>query len=117
MAQLGYKNITDLEQIAANDRDSARKREMVVQDKTPRNLAYFLTAGFFGLLGALFFGTPPESAMSTLQIMTGSLGTAWITMIAYYYGTSAAHDQVSAEMATTFQAQAKTANSTSTDRG
>lgn len=99
MAQLGFKEVIDLEQIAETDRDSARKREEEVKDKTPRNLAYLLTLGFFGLLAALFVGTPPPGALSTLQIMTGSLGTAWVTMIAYYYGTSAAHDKVTAMMA------------------
>jgi len=99
MAQMGIKEVTDLEQIAAGDRDSARKREEEVKDKTPRNLAYLLTLGFFGLLAALFFGSPPVDALPTLQIMTGSLGTAWVTMIAYYYGTSAAHDKATALMA------------------
>ena len=100
MAQLGFKNIEDLEQLATSDRDSARRREEVVKDRTPRNLAYLLTIGFFGLLGTLIFGPDLKpGAMDIVKIMTGSLGTAWITMIAYYYGTSAAHDNASGLMA------------------
>ncbi len=93
MAQLGYKNIEDLEQIAASDRDSARKREMAVRDNTPRVLAYLVTAGFFALLALLAFHTVPIENEKILDVMVGSLGTAWISMIAYYYGTNSASNR------------------------
>ena len=82
-------NGIQLEQIAANDRDSARKREEVVHDNTPTVLAYLLTVGFFGTLSFMMIGDIPQSGHDVLLIMIGSLGTAWTGMIAYYFGSSA----------------------------
>lgn len=79
----------DRESIAAQDRDSARRREMEVKDRVPGILAVGLTIGFFGLLGWLVAHEPPQGSRDILNIMLGSLGTGWITMLAYYFGSSA----------------------------
>lgn len=76
-------------QIAADDRKSAREREMAVKDRMPAVLAILITAGFFGTLGYMLkYGVPPEGS-EVLYMMLGTLGTAWIGVIGYYYGTSA----------------------------
>ncbi|CUW39661.1 conserved protein of unknown function [Magnetospirillum sp. XM-1] len=79
----------DRDALAAQDRDSARKREMEVKDRVPGILAISLTLGFFGLLGWLVAHEPPQGSRDILNIMLGSLGTGWITMLAYYFGSSA----------------------------
>jgi hypothetical protein len=89
MQELGFANIKDLEQIAAGDRDSARKREIEVKDKTPRNLAYAITLGFFGVLTFMMLKTVPTESRDILNIMLGALGTSWTGVIAYYYGSTA----------------------------
>lgn len=81
-------NGIQLETIAANDRDSARHREIEVKDNTPKVLAYLLTVGFFGTLAFMMVGTIPETGHDVLLIMVGSLGTAWTGMVAYYYGST-----------------------------
>lgn len=78
----------DRETLAASDRDSARKREMEVKDWVPGALAIGLTLGFFSLLGWLVAHEPPQGSRDILNIMLGSLGTGWITMLAYYFGSS-----------------------------
>ena len=88
MATLGFKNEADLEAIAAGDRNSARNREIQVHDHTPAIGFYLITAGFFGLLTAMLFLPIPESNKAVLYTMTGSLGTAWIACVSYYYGTT-----------------------------
>lgn len=88
MKELGFKNEHDMEQLAVNDRDSARKREMTVQDKTPRNLAYAITTGFFGILVGLMFVKMPNGNKEILYVMLGSLGTAWAGVTAYYFGST-----------------------------
>jgi hypothetical protein len=89
MQELGFENVEELERIAAEDRASARQREVAVRDWTPKTLAVVVTAGFFGILSILFFhGVPPE-AHDALMLMIGSLGTAWATIVAYYFGSSA----------------------------
>lgn len=76
------------EKLIVSDRDSARQREIAVKDYVPALLAIFLTSGFFGLLGWMMYEAPPPDSRDVLNIMIGSLGTGWITMLSYYFGSS-----------------------------
>jgi hypothetical protein len=87
--ELGFTNEKDQLQIAAGDRDSARKREMAVGDHTARNLAYAITIGFFSVLFTLMFAEVDTGAKEILYVMLGSLGTAWTSVMAYYFGSTA----------------------------
>lgn len=89
MQALGFQHETDLLQTEAADRASARDREKVVHDLTPKVLAYGVTLGFFGLLYWLMRHEVPASSMNVLNVMLGSLGTAWISVVSYYFGSSA----------------------------
>lgn len=89
MEQLGYKQATDLEQIAASDRDSARKREIAVRDKIPAVLAIAVTFGFFGILLLVSLHGVKQEARDLANIMIGTLGTAWVSVVTYYFGSSA----------------------------
>lgn len=91
--QLSFGHAKEQLQIAAVDRDSARKREMTVGDKTTRNLAYAITVGFFGVLGSLMGFDIDASSKDVLLIMLGTLGTAWTGVIAYYFGSTAGSKQ------------------------
>lgn len=89
MQALGFANERDMEALAAGDRDSARKREMVVQDKTPRNLAYVVIGGFFFILVTMMFLEVPTASRDILNIMLGTLGGSFSGVIGYYFGSSA----------------------------
>ena len=91
--------LVEREKVAAGDRASARAREMAVKDYIPGILAIFLTAGFFGLLGWMMYEAPPDGSKDILNVMLGSLGTGFITMLAYYYGSSASSAQKTTAMA------------------
>lgn len=62
----------------------------VLNDTTARNLAYGMTAGFFVFLFLLCFVRPPDSNLAMLNIVLGSLGTAWVGSMAYYFGATQA---------------------------
>lgn len=92
--QLQFGAEKDGLQIAAGDRDSARKREMAVGDKTTRNLAYAITVGFFTTLFTLMFAPQIDGTKEAiLYVMLGTLGAAWTGVIAYYFGSTAGSKQ------------------------
>lgn len=76
--------LLELYKLDVMDRDSARK--LALNDNTPRVLAYLITFGFFGMLLVINF--LPEANQSILNIMIGSLGTAWVSIVNYYFGSS-----------------------------
>ena len=88
MAKLGV----DLERIAADDRDSARKRQIATGDWIPGVLGIGILLGFFGILAALLFPqTGIDANSGTIQIiniMLGSLGTMAMGVVSYYFGSS-----------------------------
>lgn len=89
MAKLGFENESALEKIAADDRANARGREIAVRDKMPAFLAAGITLGFFGVLAFMLRREIPSSSRDVLNVMLGSLGTAWIGVTTYYFGSSA----------------------------
>lgn len=88
MKTLDIKSTYDLEALESTDRQGARAREVSIRDKVPAYLACGVTAGFFGLLGFLLRHAPPAESKDVLNIMLGSLGTAWVSIVAYYFGSS-----------------------------
>lgn len=89
MKELDINSVRDLENIAAQDRASARQREVATGDTTPKILAYGVTLGFFGILAYMLRNEVPATTRDILNVMLGSLGTAWVAVITYYFGSSA----------------------------
>ncbi len=80
------------------DTQSARNREIQVNASESASwlskntlgiLALFVTLGFFGLMGYMLKFDVPAANKDILNIMLGSLGSAWIGIISYYFGSSA----------------------------
>ena len=77
----------DFEQLAVADRKSARDMQATVRSWLPAVLAMGVTLGFFGILLGLMLGYAHTS--NELLVMLGGLGTAWSSVIAFYFGSSA----------------------------
>ncbi len=54
----------------------------------PYLLAFFITVGFFGLLGFLMMYEVPKENKDILNVMLGSLGTAWLGVVHFFYSSS-----------------------------
>ena len=77
----------NFEQLAVQDRASARDLQKETKSVIPPVLSILVTIGFFGILGGLMSGKIMTS--DALMLMLGSLGTAWTGIIAFYFGSSA----------------------------
>ena len=88
-ADVGVK----LEEIAATDRDSARKREIAIKDRTPAVLAAIVCLGFFGILGVMAFFVLPLENKDALLLMIGFLGGSFTSVVSYYFGSSPGQQQ------------------------
>lgn len=93
MQAMGFEHAEELEKIAADDRASARAREIALRDRIPAILAIGITAGFFSVLALVVFHRLPAESRDTVNIMLGALGTAWIAVVTYYFGSSAGSDR------------------------
>jgi hypothetical protein len=77
----------NFEQLAVQDRASARDLQKETKSIVPPILSVLVTVGFFGILIGLMSGQIHTS--DALMLMLGSLGTAWTGIIAFYFGSSA----------------------------
>jgi hypothetical protein len=77
----------NFEKLAVDDRKSARDMQSATKSIVPAFLAAGVTIGFFGILTALMIGYAQKS--DELMVMLGSLSTAWVGIISFYFGSSA----------------------------
>lgn len=88
MQELGFKQVTDLENIAAADRKDARDMQRTVRSPIPAILSILVTSGYFGVLVGMMVGWLKVSDSQALLLMLGSLGTAWGMVMAFWFGTT-----------------------------
>lgn len=74
------------EEIDATDRASARQMQIATGSWVPGVLAIAVTVGFFSILSWMLSADIKPS--EPLLVMLGSLGTAWGSIVAYYFGSS-----------------------------
>lgn len=83
-ASLSALNIDDA---LLKDVANAREREMTLRDRTPAVLAAATTVGLFSIIYLLIFVAIPAESINIVNIMLGSLSTAWMSVIGYYFGS------------------------------
>lgn len=77
----------NLDESFFKDVAQAREREMTLRDRTPAILAGSVTVGLFAIIFMLIFVPIPTESMNIVNIMLGSLSTAWMSVIGYYFGS------------------------------
>jgi hypothetical protein len=88
MQALGFKQITDMETLAAGDRKDARGMQVSKPSPVPAMLSIGVTLGYFGILIGMMVGWLKVDNSQALLIMLGSLGTAWGSVMAFWFGTT-----------------------------
>ena len=86
------------------DRDSARNMQASQHSYVPAVLTYLLTVGFFGILMMMFYH-PDIKESAPVMIMLGSLGTAWTSACAFWFGTTSNSQRKDVMLANTVQAK------------
>lgn len=89
MQALGFKQVTDLEAIAAGDRKDARAMQTANPSQVPALLSVLVTVGYFAILIGMMLGSLQVSDSQALLIMLGALGSAWGMVMAFWFGTTA----------------------------
>jgi len=77
----------DFAKLVAEDKKSARDMQIATRSWIPPVMAMGVTIGFFGILFGLMYGQIQHAPQ--IDIMLGSLGTAWTGIISFYFGSSA----------------------------
>lgn len=89
MQSLGFKQITDLESLAADDRKDARALQATTRSWVPAALSVIITVGFLGLLTGMMTGTFKAEDNQAMLLMLGALGVAFGQVINFWLGSTA----------------------------
>jgi hypothetical protein len=88
MQALGFKQVTDLEAIAAGDRKDARSMQVALRSVVPAALTWFLVSAFVGTLCGLFMREVPAANRDVLVYMAGQLSGFTAAAVAFWLGTT-----------------------------
>jgi hypothetical protein len=88
MQELGFKQITDLEGIAAQDRKDARLMQTGTRSRMPAILSTVITVGFLGLLTGMMSDVLHAVDNQAMLIMLGALGVAFGQVINFWLGST-----------------------------
>lgn len=97
LAELGIKP----EELAVQDRASARQMQVSTRSRVPGLLAALVTAGFFAILIGMMLGKLNVANEQALLILLGALASGWGAVMNFYFGSSAdshAKTQLMAQM-------------------
>lgn len=88
MKELGFKQIADLESIAAADRKSAREMQMANKSLMPAIITSFVGLAFVTTLIVLFYVPIPGENRDIIVYMCGQLAAAFAACLAFWVGTT-----------------------------
>lgn len=91
MQEMGFQNAQALEQIAADDRASARQMHTALRDLSTPILSYLVVAAFFGTIYLLLTQavTVQDGMRDVVMMLLGTLAAAFSQVLNFRFGTSA----------------------------
>ena len=89
MRALGFKQASDLEALASNDRKDARSMQVVARSWVPAALSVIITVGFLGLLTGMMLGFLKAEDNQAMLLMLGALGVAFGQCTNFWLGSTA----------------------------
>lgn len=90
MAEAGFKDVETLSQLTVTDTVSARDMMVSTKSMVPAALTALITVGFFGMLLVLAFATIPQDNKILFGSFLGTLGTAWLVSVHFWFGATQA---------------------------
>lgn len=94
MATLGFKDKEALAALNVQDVQGARTMQTSTKSWVPPALTLVITLGFFGLVVGLMFANVPDANRAIFYSLIGSLGTAWMGCIHFWFGdTNSSNDK------------------------
>jgi len=88
MQAMGFKQVTDLEALAAGDRDSARGMQVAKPSPVPALLTCFVVGAFTATLILLLSYDVPATNRDIVVYMIGQLSGGFTSALAFWLGTT-----------------------------
>ena len=89
MQALGFKQLADMEALAAGDRKDARDMQKTTRSWVPAALSVLITLGFLALLTGMMSGLLHAEDNQAMLIMLGALGVAFGQVMNFWLGSTA----------------------------
>lgn len=80
------QNKIDLAKLDVENTKDARAMQMATNSYMPAMMSIVISVGFFGILGYML--TDEYKSSEPLLVMLGSLGTAWVAVVNFWFGSS-----------------------------
>lgn len=93
MAQLGFKTVTDIEKINADDRANARAMQISTRSIIVPVIALVIVVGFLALLSLLLLGKMHVTDQQALILLLGGLSTSFTAVVMFYFGSSSGSER------------------------
>ncbi|MFK4444623.1 hypothetical protein ABH944_004873 [Caballeronia udeis] len=103
LAQAGFKDTETLASLKVQDTVSARDMQTANKSHVPAALTFLITVGFFALLIGLFCAPVPEASKALIYSATGTLGTVWLVVVHFWFGSTSDTGQVNTLLANSTQ--------------
>ncbi len=89
MQELGFRQVADLEALAAGDRKDARAMQTETKSWVPATLSVIITLGFLSMLTGMMTGALKAEDNQAMLLMLGALGVAFGQVINFWLGSTA----------------------------